>query len=186
MKIDSNSIRVGNIIEYNGKLWVVAKTMHTQPGKGGAYVQVEMKDIDGKIKNNVRFRSSEFVEKVHLETYDFQYLYIDGDSIWIMSIESYEQINIPISMVGEQLPFLIDGLILAVDFYQGKPVVVRLPDTIIAEIRECEPVVKGQTATSSYKPAVLDNGVRVMVPQFLNQGDKVVIKTESREYVERA
>lgn len=186
MKIDSNSIRVGNIIEYNGKLWVVAKTMHTQPGKGGAYVQVEMKDIDGKIKNNVRFRSSEFVEKVHLETYDFQYLYTDGDSIWIMSIESYEQINIPISMIAEQLPFLIDGLILAVDFYQGKPVVVRLPDAIIAEIRECESVVKGQTATSSYKPAVLDNGVRVMVPQFLNQGDKVVIKTESREYVERA
>lgn len=185
MKIDANNIRIGDVLEFNGKLWVVAKTMHTQPGKGGAYMQVEMKDMVNGTKLNHRFRSSETVEKVRLEQKPFQYLYEDGNDLVLMDKETYAQINIDKSLLGDSAAFLQNDMELEVSFYEEKPISVLLPETIIAEVAECEPVVKGQTATSSYKPAVLDNGVRIMVPPFINVGDKVVIKTEEAEYLER-
>lgn len=186
MKIGANDIRVGNILEYNKRLWVVYKTMHTQPGKGGAYMQVEMKDIQDGTKNNIRFRSSETVEKVNLDQVHFQYLFDEGDTIAIMDKNTFEQISLSKELIGEQTAFLQEGMDLAVEMYHDKPVGVVLPETVILEVEQCEPVVKGQTAASSYKPATLTNGIRVTVPQFINQGDKVVVKVETREYMERA
>lgn len=186
MKIDANSIRVGDVLEYNGKLWVVLKTMHTQPGKGGAYMQVEMKDMINGTKLNHRFRSSETIEKVRLDQKQFQFLYMDGDNLALMDNETYEQISIDKGMVGEQVVFLQDGMEVNVEFYQEKPITVILPETLVVIVEECEPVVKGQTAASSYKPAILENGVRVMVPPFINMGDRIVIKTAEIEYLERA
>ncbi len=186
MKIDAISIRVGNVLVYEGKLWVVLKTMHTQPGKGGAYMQIEMKEIKGGTKTNVRFRSSESVEKAHLETASYQFLYIDGDDIAVMDNTSFEQMSIPKEMLGDQLPFLQDGMQLIIELHDISPVTVKLPDTVVETIAECEAVIKGQTAASSYKPAVLSNGVRITVPPFIEIGDKVIVKVETQEYVERA
>lgn len=186
MKINAIDIRIGNLLEHNNRLWVVLKTMHTQPGKGGAFMQVEMKDIRDNTKNNVRFRSSETVERVRLEQKEYQLLYSAGDMLEMMGTEDYEQISISTDLIGEQLPFLKEGMVITLDFYNESPISATLPETAICEIAECEPVVKGQTATSSYKPALLDNGLRIMVPPFINIGDKVVVKTESLEYLERA
>lgn len=184
--IIANDIRVGNILEFEGKLWAVHKTMHTQPGKGGAYMQVEMKDIQQGTKRNIRFRSSETITKVHLEDQEYQFLYIDGDDLALMNPETFEQIYIKTSLVDEQLPFLQEGMTIKVQFYNETAVGVSLPETVICLISECEPVVKGQTATSSYKPAVLENGVRVMVPPFVESGDKIVVKIATLEYMQRA
>nr|WP_199398841.1 elongation factor P [endosymbiont of Acanthamoeba sp. UWC8] len=186
MKIDANSIRVGDVLEYNGKLWVVQKTMHTQPGKGGAYMQVEMKDMINGTKLNHRFRSSENIEKVRLDQKKFQFLYMEGDNLALMDNESYEQIYIDKEIVGEQVVFLQDGMEVNVEFYEDKPLTISLPETLVVTVKECEPVVKGQTAASSYKPAILENGVRVMVPPFISMGEKIVIKTAEIEYLERA
>jgi elongation factor P len=186
MKINAINIRVGNLIEYNGKLWSVQKTMHTQPGKGGAYMQVEMKDIREGTKNNVRFRSSETVEKIQLEQREYSYLYDNEDNIEVMDKVSFEQISLSKSLVGDRLPFLQDSMDITVEYYGDVPITVVFPETIVLSVSTCEPVVKGQTAASSYKPAVLENGVRIMVPPFINQGDKVLVKIESQEYMERA
>ena len=186
MKIDANSIRVGHILEHERKLWVVLKTMHTQPGKGGAYMQVEMKGVQDGIKINVRFRSKEFVEKAQLDVKDYQYLYAEGDYLTLMDITDYEQITVNASLVGDLRPFLKDGMIVVVQLYDNAPMSISLPEKLEGVIAECEPVVKGQTATSSYKPAILENGVRIMVPQFINQGDKILIRSETLEYLERA
>ena len=186
MKIDANSIRVGNVLEYNSKLWIVLKAMHTQPGKGGAYMQVEMKEMKAGTKTNVRFRSSETVEKAHLDTNDLQYLYTEGDRMTLIDMQSYEQIEVDLELIGNLVPFLTEGMNLTVQFYEGKPVSVSLPEKVEGMIAECESVVKGQTAASSYKPAVLENGVRIMVPPFINQGDKVLVSTLTLEYLERA
>jgi elongation factor P len=186
MKINAIDIRVGNLLEYNKRLWVVLKTMHTQPGKGGAFMQVEMKDIIDHTKNNVRFRSSESVDRVRLEQKDFQILYINGDFIEFMGITDYEQISVPIDIAGEQKVFLKDGMVVTIDFYNESPISISLPDNVVCEVVECEPVVKGQTATSSYKPALLDNGIRVMVPPFVGVNDKIIVKVETLEYLERA
>ena len=186
VKINANEIRVGNVLEFNKRLSVVLKTMHVQPGKGGAYMQVEMKDIKDGTRNNNRFRSTETVEKVQLEQISYQYLYDEGDTIAIMDKKTFEQRSLSKDLVGEQFAFLQDGMDIAVEVYNEEPIYVVLPDSATLEISECEPVVKGQTASSSYKPAILENGIRIMVPQFVNQGDKVVVKIETREYVERA
>lgn len=186
MKIDANSIRVGHILEHEGKLWVVLKTMHTQPGKGGAYMQVEMKGMREGTKINVRFRSKEFVEKAHLDVKDYQYLYSEGDFLTLMDVIDYEQVTVHAELVGELRPFLQDGMMVVVQLYDNAPMSISLPERLEEKIAECEPVVKGQTATSSYKPAILENGVRIMVPQFINQGDKIVIRSETLEYLERA
>ena len=186
MKISANDIRVGNILEFNKRLWVVLKTMHTQPGKGGAYMQVEMKDIKDGTKNNVRFRSSETIEKVHLDQNDYQYLFDEGNTIAVMDKASYEQRSLDKELLGDKLPFLQEGMDIKLEIYNEEPISIVLPETMVLKVNECEPVVKGQTAASSYKPAILENGIRVMVPPFINIDDKIIVRVETQEYMERA
>lgn len=186
MKISGVDIRPGNIIEYEKGIWRVAKIQHTQPGKGGAFMQVEMKNlIDGR-KTNVRFRSQDTVEKVRLDTKEFQYLYTDADQLVFMDTDNYEQITLDADMLGEEIAFLSDGMMISLDLYDERPISVQLPDQIEAEIVEADGVVKGQTASSSYKPAVLDNGVKVMVPPFIAAGTRIVVDVYSKEYVKKA
>ncbi len=186
MKISGVDIRPGNILEWEGGLWRAVKIQHTQPGKGGAYMQVEMKNlIDGRKTQN-RFRSSETVEKVRLDTKDFQFLFADGDDLVFMDKDNYDQISLPADMLGDAAAFLQDGMDVVLELYDEKPISVQLPDTIEAEIVEADAVVKGQTASSSYKPAVLDNGVRVMVPPHITAGTRIVVDVYAREYVKRA
>lgn len=186
MKINGNAIKIGNVIEFEGKLWVAVKTQHTQPGKGGAYMQVELKNLTEGTKTNVRFRSAETVERVHLDTQPYQYLYAEGDDLIFMDQQTYEQITLSRDFVGDAVDFLQDGMVVNVSSYEGKPLSIQLPDTVILEITEADPVVKGQTASSSYKPAVLANGMKVMVPPHIGSGMKIVINTDDRTYVERA
>ena len=186
MKISGVDIRPGNIIEYEGGIWRAVKIQHTQPGKGGAYMQVELKNlIDGR-KTNVRFRSAEVVERVRLDTKDYQYLYHDGDMLVFMDKDNYEQVSLPGDLVGEAAAFLQDGMEVKLDMYNERPISVELPDQIEATVVEADAVVKGQTASSSYKPAVLDNGVRVMVPPHITSGTRIVVDVYNREYVRRA
>lgn len=185
-KMTANSIRIGNILEYKNGLYAVLKKSHTQPGKGGAYVQVEMKEIITGTKLNERFRSTEDVEKARLDQKDYQFLYMDDDMLTVMDMETYEQENFNKELVGDALPFLQDGMTVTAETHQETPVSITLPETVILEVTETEAVVKGQTAASSNKPAVLDNGVRVMVPPFIEVGDKVIVRTEDGSYVERA
>ena len=186
MKISGVDIRPGNIIEYEGGIWRAVKIQHTQPGKGGAYMQVEMKNLMDGRKTNVRFRSAETVERVRLDTKDFQFLYKDGDALVFMDKDTYEQVSLPEDLIGEPAAFLQDGMDVVMELYNERPISVQLPDQIEATIVEADAVVKGQTASSSYKPAVLDNGVRVMVPPHISSGTRIVVDTYSREYVKRA
>jgi elongation factor P len=186
MKISGVDIRPGNIIEYEGGIWRAVKIQHTQPGKGGAYMQVEMKNlIDGR-KTNVRFRSAETVERVRLDTKDFQFLYHDGDMLVFMDTDTYEQVSLPEDLLGEAAAFLQDGMQVKLDIYNERPISVELPEQVEATIVEADAVVKGQTASSSYKPALLDNGVRVMVPPHITAGTRIVVDVYNQEYVRRA
>jgi len=186
MKINAVEIRPGNILEYEGGIWRAVKIQHTQPGKGGAYMQVEMKNlIDGR-KNNVRFRSAESLEKVRLETTDFQFLFREGDQLTFMDKINYEQITLPADLLGDAAAFLQDGMDVVMELYDERAISVQLPDTIEALIVEADAVVKGQTASSSYKPALLENGVRVMVPPHIGAGTRIVVDVYSQEYVRRA
>ncbi|HWW64983.1 MAG TPA: elongation factor P [Sphingomonadaceae bacterium] len=186
MKISGVDIRPGNIIEYEGGLWRAAKIQHTQPGKGGAYMQVEMKNlVDGR-KTNVRFRSAETVERVRLDTKDFQFLFAEGDQLTFMDKETYDQVSLQRDMLGDAAAFLQDGMDVVMELYDEKPISVQLPDTIEATIVEADAVVKGQTASSSFKPAILDNGVRVMVPPHISAGTRIVVDVYNQEYVKRA
>jgi elongation factor P len=186
MKISGVDIRPGNILEYEGGIWKVAKTQHTQPGKGGAFMQVEMKNlVDGR-KTNVRFRSADTVERVRLDTKDFQFLYADGDHLVFMDQDTYEQINLPTDLIGDAAAFLDDGMEVTLEMYDEKPISVQLPEQVEAVIVEADAVVKGQTASSSYKPAVLENGVRVMVPPHIESGTRIVVDVYAREYVRKA
>ena len=186
MKISGVDIRPGNIIEYEGGIWRAVKIQHTQPGKGGAYMQVEMKNlIDGR-KTNVRFRSAETVERVRLDTKDFQFLYHDGDMLVFMDKDNYEQVSLAEDLIGDPAAFLQDGMDVVMELYNERPISVQLPDQIEATIVEADAVVKGQTASSSYKPAVLDNGVKVLVPPHITAGTKIVVDVYNREYVRRA
>lgn len=186
MKIDGVSIRVGNVLQHKNRLWVVTKTQHTQPGKGGAYMQVEMKDIREGTKLNERFRSAETVERVRLDQKDYQYLYDDGEMLNFMNNEDFEQITISKEFVGETAAFLQEGMMVTVESFEGDPIGVQLPDHVVCEVIEADPVIKGQTASSSYKPAVIDNGLRVMVPPFIEAGTRIVVHTGDCTYVERA
>ncbi|MAB43979.1 MAG: elongation factor P [Sphingomonadaceae bacterium] len=186
MKISGVDIRPGNIIEYEGGIWKVAKIQHTQPGKGGAYMQVEMKNLQDGRKTNVRFRSADTVEKVRLDTKDYQFLYEDGDMLVFMDQESYEQINLPSDLLGDARPFLQDGMQVKLELWEEKPISVELPAQIEAEIVEADAVVKGQTASSSYKPAVLDNGVRIMVPPHIESGTRIIVDVYEQNYVGKA
>lgn len=186
MKINANSLRVGNVIEYQKNLWVILKREHTMPGKGGAFIQVEIKDIVNGTKSNVRFRSSEDVERAYLEQKPMQFQYHDRDEIVVMDMETFEQFNFSKDLVGEPLPFLQEGMNLSIQYCNDKPIAITLPETVTLAITQTEAVIKGQTVTSSYKPAILENGVRVMVPPFIDSGDKIIVKCEDATYVERA
>ncbi len=186
MKISGVDIRPGNILEYEGGIWKVAKIQHTQPGKGGAYMQVEMKNLQDGRKTNVRFRSADTVERVRLDTKDFQYLYEDGEMLVFMDQDTYEQINLPADLLGDAKAFLQDGMQVTLELWDEKPISVALPEQVEATIVEADAVVKGQTASSSYKPAVLDNGVRVMVPPHIGSGTRIVVDVYERTYVGKA
>ena len=186
MKISGVDIRPGNILEYEGGIWKVAKIQHTQPGKGGAYMQVEMKNLQDGRKTNVRFRSADTVERVRLDTKEFQYLYHDGDMLVCMDNDTYEQISLPDDLIGEAAAFLQDGMEVTLELWDEKPISVQLPDQVEATIVEADAVVKGQTASSSYKPALLDNGVRVMVPPHIESGTRIVVDVYERSYVGKA
>lgn len=186
MKINGNAVRPGNVIEHKGGLWVAVKIQHTQPGKGGAYLQVELKNLRDGTKLNERFRASESVERVRLEQKPHQFLYEDGELLTFMDTSNYEQVSISKDMVGERAAFLQDGMDVEIEFHEESPLTVILPEQVILEITETEPTVKGQTAASSYKPAILENGLRVMVPPFCGTGEKIVVNTETSEYLKRA
>ena len=186
MKINGNAIKIGNIIEHQGKLWRAVKTMHTQPGKGGAYLQVELKDIRTGTKLNERFRSSETVERVRLDEKEYQFLFAAGDDFTFMDQENFEQITLNAELIGEPAVFLQEGMVVTVSSYEGSPISVSLPETVIMEIVEADAVVKGQTASSSYKPAILENGVRVMVPPHIGAGTRIVVDVYEQTYVRRA
>ncbi len=185
MKVSANDIKTGNVVEYNNKLCIVTKTQHVQPGKGGAYIQAELKSLDGNKFVN-RFRSSEMVERVFLEESDGQFLYQEGDQLVFMNQETFEQVVVGQDIIGDAISFLSDGMVVKLCSHNGNVISASLPQTVVLEIRETEPVVKGQTAASSYKPAILENGVKVMVPQHVDQGTRVVINTSDHSYVEKA
>jgi elongation factor P len=186
MKINAVEIRPGNILEYEGGIWRAVKIQHTQPGKGGAYMQVEMKNlIDGR-KNNVRFRSAESLEKVRLDTVDFQFLFREGDTLTFMDKVNYEQITLDADILGDAAAFLQDGMDVVMELYDERPISVQLPNQVEATIVEADAVVKGQTASSSYKPALLENGVRVMVPPHIGAGTRIVVDVYEQTYVKRA
>ena len=186
MKLNGNAVKPGNVIEHNGRLWTAVKVSHVKPGKGGAFAQIELRDIRDGTKLNERFRSSETVERVILDENECTFLYEDGDQLVFMHTESFEQITINADMVGDRAAFLQDGMIITMSNYEGDPISVALPDTVVMEVVEADAVVKGQTASSSYKPAVLENGIRVMVPLHIETGTRVVVRPEDASYVERA
>jgi elongation factor P len=187
MKINGNAIRPGNVIEHKGRLWRAVRIQHTQPGKGGAYLQVELKDIRDGTKLNERFRASEDVERVRLDQRPHQFLYAEGDDmLTFMDNETYDQVTLHKDMVGEPVVYLQEGMVVTIESYEGSTISVMLPDTATVRIVEADPVVKGQTAASSYKPAVLENGVKVMVPPHVESGTRIVVNTADNSYVERA
>lgn len=186
MKINGNEIRPGNVLEHQNSLWAAVKVQHVKPGKGGAFAQVELKNLlDGR-KLNERFRSADTVERVRLEQKDFQYLYKQGEQLVFMDNDTYEQMELAEDFVGERSAFLQDGMTVTVELYEEKPIGITLPQHVTLEISEADAVVKGQTQSSSYKPAVLENGVKVMVPPFVGAGEKIVVDTEEITYVRRA
>lgn len=187
MEISANELKNGTKFEYEGDVWVIIKNpVHTKPGKGGAYVQVEMKSLFHDTKMNKRFSSTEKFTKPYFEHLEMQYLYTENNNLVLMDPNSFEQILVDSEIMGDKFPFLEDGMNVKVEFYKEKPVFVVLPNTVILEVVETEPVIKGATVTSSFKPAILSNGVKISVPPYLVVGEKVVVKTEDASFVERA
>jgi len=187
MKINGNAVRPGMVIEHQGRLWRAVRIQHTQPGKGGAYLQVELKDIRNGTKLNERFRSSETVERARLDQKDYQYLYEDSGLYTFMDNETFDQIALGNGQIGEeQITYLREGMAVTIESHEGDPIGLRLPDTVVLEVTEADAVIKGQTASSSYKPAVLENGVKTQVPPHIAAGTRVVINTVDGSYVERA
>lgn len=185
-KIHGNEIRPGNILEHDGGLWIAVKTSHVKPGKGGAFAQVEMKNLRNGSKLNERFRAADKVEKVRLEQKDQQFLYENDGMLVFMDAETFEQIELPADILGERRPFLQDGMTIQIEYHESEALSAALPQKVTCTITETEPAVKGQTASKSFKPAVLDNGVRVMIPPFVSEGEDIIVSTETMEYVERA
>ncbi len=185
-KINGNEIRPGNVLEHNDGLWAVVKVDHVKPGKGGAFAQVELRNLRNGSKLNERFRSADKVERVRLEQKDQQFLYEDDGMLIVMDAGTYEQIQLPAGLLGDRRPFLQDGMTITVEFHEQEALSAALPQKVTCRIVETEPVVKGQTAANSFKPAVLDNGVRVMVPPFVGPDEDIVVNTETMEYSERA
>jgi elongation factor P len=185
-KVAGNEVRPGMIIELNGQLWSVVKTQSVKPGKGGAYNQVELKNVVSGGKLNERFRSAETVDEVQLERRDFQYLYTSGDMLTFMDMQNYDQIEIEADFVGDRTQYLQDGMRVVVQMHEGKPLGISLPQQVVLEVVEADPVTRGQTAASSYKSAILENGLRVLVPPFIEKGTKVIVSTDDGSYVKRA
>ena len=186
MKVNRNAIKPGNVIKHKNGLWVATKTNHVKPGKGGAFAQIELKNLKDGTKLNERFRSSENVEKVILEEILHVFLYKENDDLIFMNKETFEQIIVDINMIGEQSAFLQDGMNVLVNIYNDQPVSVIMPDSCIDEIVEADAVIKGQTVSSSFKPAILKNGVKVMVPGHIEVGTKIVVRPSDCAYIEKA
>ena len=185
MKLYASEIRVGMLIEYKNDLWQVLKTQHVKPGKGGAFAQVEMKSVNKNTKLNERFRSSESVEKASLDETKFNYLYGDETDYYFMDPKSYEQINIKKETVGEKGKMLTENLEVSISFYNEKPLTIELPNQVTCTIDTTDVALKGQTVSSSYKPATLDNGVNIQVPPFIESGDKIIVDTRTMEYIKK-
>ncbi len=185
MKLYASEIRVGMLIEYKNDLWQVLKTQHVKPGKGGAFAQVEMKSVNKNTKLNERFRSSESVEKASLEETKFNYLYDDETNYHFMDPKSYEQINIKKETIGEKGKMLTENLEVSISFYNEKPLTVELPNQVTCTIDTTDVALKGQTVSSSYKPATLDNGINIQVPPFIDSGDKIIVDTRTMEYIKK-
>jgi elongation factor P len=184
-KINGNEIRPGTIIEHDGGLWASVKVNHVKPGKGGAFAQVELKNLRDGRKLNERFRSEDKVEEVRLDMKDQQFLYETDGRLVFMDAETYEQVEIDAELLGDRRPFLQDGMTASVEYYGDEALNVRLPQKVVCRVVETEPVQNGQTASKSYKPAILDNGVRLMVPPFIGADEEIVVHTELMEYSER-
>jgi len=185
MKLYASEIRVGMLIEYKNDLWQVLKTQHVKPGKGGAFAQVEMKSVNKNTKLNERFRSSESVEKASLDQTKFTYLYDDEANYHFMNPKSYEQINIKKEVVGDKGKMLTENLEVNISFYNEEPLMVELPNQVTCVIETTDVALKGQTVSSSYKPATLDNGINIQVPPFIDSGDKIIVDTRTMEYVKK-
>jgi len=185
MKIYASEIRVGMLVEYKDDLWQVLKTQHVKPGKGGAFAQVEMKSVNKNTKLNERFRSSESVEKASLEETKYNYLYDDETDYYFMDPKSFEQINIKKKTVGEKGKLLTENLEVSISFYNEEPLTVELPNQVTCIIETTDAALKGQTVSSSYKPATLDNGINIQVPPFIGSGDKVIVDTRTMEYIKK-
>ena len=186
MKISASEIKPGSIIEYKNDLWRCLKSQAVKPGKGGAFNQVELKSITKGTKLNERFRSSETIEKASLDEREYQYLYTENENLVFMDSKNFEQTSVPKEIIGEDEKILKENMKVKIEFYEDKPLIVTLPKSADYEILETEAVVKGQTASSSYKPAVIQNDVKIQVPPFINQGDIVSIDCQSREYIKKA
>ena len=185
MKIYASEIRVGMLIEYKDDLWQVLKTQHVKPGKGGAFAQVEMKSVNKNTKLNERFRSSESVEKASLDETKFNYLYDDETDYYFMDPKSFDQINIKKMIVGEKGKLLTENLEVSISFYNEKPLSVDLPNQVTCAVATTDVALKGQTVSSSYKPATLDNGINIQVPPFIESEDKIIIDTRTMEYIKK-
>ena len=185
MKINAGEIRVGMLLEYKNDLWQVLKTQHVKPGKGGAFAQVEMKSINKNTKLNERFRSSETVEKASLEETKYNYLYEDEKNYFFIEPKSFEQIEIKKDIVGEKGKLLIENLNVSINFYEGNAISVELPNQINCKIKVTDVALKGQTISSSYKPATLENGFNIQVPPFIESGDEIVVDTRTLEYLKK-
>ena len=185
MKINAGEIRVGMLLEYKNDLWQVLKTQHVKPGKGGAFAQVEMKSLNKNTKLNERFRSSETVEKASLEETVHNYLYEDENNYFFMEPKSFEQIEIKKKIVGEKGKLLTENLEVSVNFYDSKPISIDLPNQVSCKVETTDVALKGQTVSSSYKPAILDNGLSIQVPPFIEAGDEIIIDTRTLEYIKK-
>mgnify|MGYP001281206193 CR=1 FL=1 len=185
-KIIGNDVRPGTLISHQGGLWLAVKSQKVKPGKGGAYNQVELKNIVTGTKLNERFRSDATVEEIYLEKKDYQFLFAAGDMLTFMDSETYEQIEIPADFVGERARFLQDGMKVIVESYEGKPISIQMPVHVVLKVTEADPVVRGGTAAPSYKGAVLENGVKTQVPPFIQAGERIEVAVEDGSYVRRA
>jgi elongation factor P len=186
MKINAIDIKPGNVLEHQGKLWLVMKRELIQPGKGGAFAQIEMRDLRSGNKTNERFRTQETVDRVRLDEKEMQFLYFEGDQATFMDNETFEQVTVTKEMIGEPGDFLSEGMMCTLQLYEGEPMSVTIPQTVTMAVVEADPVVKGQTASSSYKPGKLENGRRVLIPPHVEAGTRIVVNTADGSYVERA
>jgi len=185
MKINAGEIRVGTLLEYKNDLWIVLKTQHVKPGKGGAFAVVEMKSISKNTKLNERFRSNEPVEKASLDEIKFNYLYEDENKYFFINPKTYDQIELTKEIIGEKGKLLTENLEVSVSYYNDSPVSIELPNQVTCKIKSTDASIKGQTASSSYKPATLDNGLNIQVPPFIEAGDNIIIDTRNLEYVKK-